>query len=341
MGRRTLSGLSGPWREFSLIAALQRRFASAGPGDCLGLGDDAAAYRPRRGRLELVTCDALVENIHWKSRWCGPRALGIRAAAVNLSDIAAMGGEPERGFLILALPRASTQAFAWEIAAGVASELRRFRARLAGGDTVASAGPVMVALALQGTVPGRQLLTRSGARPGDRILVTGFLGDAAAGRRVLDAPARAWPGKKYLRGRFLRPQPRIRAARVLAQSGWVSAMLDLSDGLAGDLRRLAQASGVGARVEGGRLPISAPARVLAQRLRVPAEDLALRGGEDYELLFTAPARRIRELQSLLARRARIRATEVGEILPLAAGLCLRTADGRRRPWPQGWEHHGA
>lgn len=339
MGSGPIAGLTGKtWREFRLIGGIRRRFARLGPGDVLGLGDDAAAYRPERGRLELVTCDALLEGVHWDFAWCGPRALGRKTAAVNLSDIAAMGGIPRRAYLTLALPRSAQERMALEIAAGLDAELKRCGARLAGGDTVASPGPMMLSLTLQGAVPENELLTRAGARPGDCILVTGHLGAAGAGLQFARNPALASPARRAVLRKLLTPVPRLAEGRVLARSGRVTAAMDLSDGLAGDLRRLAEAGGVGARVEAARLPIAPATRRAARDCGGDAVALALSGGEDYELLFTAaPADAPRLIRAVKARTGTPCAV-VGEILPARKGLRLTELDGRERPLPAGWEH---
>jgi thiamine-monophosphate kinase len=339
VGKRRLTRAPA-WREFRLIESIRRRYARAGRGDVLGLGDDAAAYRPEPGRVELVTCDALVEGVHWDFAWCPPRDLGKKTAAVNLSDIAAMGGEPRRAFLILALPPRLPETTALAVTAGLAAELARHGARLAGGDTVASSGPMMISLTLQGVAAEAELLTRAGARPGDWLAVTGDLGAAGAGLRLAQRPGLKSPARGAVLRRLLAPSPRLREGRVLARSRRVTAAIDLSDGLAGDVRRLAEASRVGIRLAAARLPIAASTRRAARDLGADPLALALGGGEDYELLFTLPPEDAPRVLGAVRAATGTPCTVVGEIVSARKGLRLIEPDGREVPLPVGWEHKG-
>jgi len=326
------------WREFRLLADIRRRWSRLGPGDRLGLGDDAAAYRPEPGQLELVTCDALGEGVHWDFAWCTPREVGRKAAAVNLSDLAAMGGSPRRAYVSLALPPRTRERAALDLLAGLTGELARHGARLAGGDTVASSGPWWVSVTLQGVVPAAQLLTRAGARVGDVVLVTGQLGGAAAGLALAARPRVRTRARGAVLRRLLAPEPRLAEARVLARSGRVHALLDVSDGLAGDLRRLCEASRVGARIHADRVPLAPATRRAAHALGQDPLALALSGGEDYELLFTASPAHAAALAADVLRRTGTPVSVLGEILPARRGLRLVHPDGREVSWPQGWEH---
>ncbi|MEW6516677.1 MAG: thiamine-phosphate kinase [candidate division FCPU426 bacterium] len=329
----------GRWREFPLIADIRRLAGPVRPPDCLGIGDDAAVYRPAAsGRWEAVTCDTLVEGVHWSGDWCGPEAAGRRIAAVNLSDLAAMGATPERAYLSLALPRNFSAANAHRLAAGVVRELRRHGARLLGGDTVATPGPLTATLTLQGSLPRSEWLTRRGARPGDLLLVTGNLGAPAAALAWLRSRRRVSPAFAPLVRRLVRPVPLLAAGRVLAHTRRVHAALDLSDGLAGDARRLAEASRVGLTVHAERLPVSTLVRRAAQALQRDPLDWALSGGEDFELLFAARAADAQHIARQLRALARVSCAVIGEVTPARSGLKL-LRHGRLRPWPRGWEHN--
>ena len=257
MGRQQVSRPIRGWREFELIAAIRRQSSASSSRDRLGIGDDASAHRPRPGYLELVTCDALIEGVHWEWAWCDPFSLGQKTAAVNLSDLAAMGGIPERAHLALALPRAFPKRSLQQFIRGLVGVLERHGAALVGGDTNASPGPMMITLMLQGAVLEKEMLTRSGARPGDCLMVTGHLGEAAAALRLYQKNARARIDPA-LRERLLHPVPRLAEGRWLARRGRVHALLDLSDGLAGDVRHLAEAGKVGVLLWAGQLPVSRP-----------------------------------------------------------------------------------
>jgi thiamine-monophosphate kinase len=305
----------------------------------LGIGDDASAHRPRAGELELVTCDALVEGVHWDWAWCDPESLGRKAAAVNLSDIAAMGGTPHRAHLVLALPPRAATAQVLGVVRGLVDELRQHGARLAGGDTNASPGPMMISLTLQGSVPEAQMLCRRGARPGDWLMVTGDLGAAAAGLLELRHAARPLRRESYAIHRLRRPTPRLAEGRWLAKSGKVSALLDVSDGLAGDVRRMCESSGVGAHLVAEHLPVALETRRVAGRFKRPAWDLALHGGEDYELLFAVRPAEAPGLCGLLKQRLGTSCTWVGQVTRAAQGLTLELPHGKTVPLPRGWEHN--
>lgn len=331
---------AGRWREFPLIEDIRRLAGPARLPDRLGIGDDAAAYRPPApSRWEVVTCDTLVAGVHWSWDWCGPEAAGRRAAAANLSDLAAMGATPERAYCSLALPRGFSGRQARALARGIVLELRRYGARLLGGDTVSTPGPLVVTLTLQGSAPRAELLTRQGARPGDLLLVTGELGASAAGLAWLKSGRR--PAKAFapLIRRCLLPAPRLTAGRVLAHTGRVHAAMDLSDGLAGDARRLAESSQVGLAVDADRLPISRLTRAAAERLGRDPLVWALSGGEDYELLFAVRPQAAETVARQLRVFSRLSCTVIGEVTTPRAGLKL-VRRGKTIAWPKGWEHGG-
>jgi thiamine-monophosphate kinase len=320
----------------------------------LGIGDDAALLELPPGRSLVTTVDTLVEEVHFRRDWTGPEDLGWKSLAVNASDVAAMGAEPLAAFLSLALPPDTEVAWVDAFSRGMAECAREYGCAVAGGDTVRSPGPMAITVALLGTVERGRALLRSGARVGDLVCVTGTMGDSAAGLALLQSGVRCsvfglrssdqfppTPNTEHrtpnpLLAAHLRPRPRLRAARVLAASGFVTAMMDLSDGLASDLRHLAARSGVGARVRREALPISDAARAAAVDLGVDPTDWALHGGEDYELLFTLPPASIDAVcESLRSLGTPI--TVVGEIVP--EGLRLLETDGQERILePAGFAH---
>lgn len=260
--------------ESELIGIFARAAGAARDDVVLGIGDDAAVLRPRPGH-ELVACtDTLVEGVHF-SPGTDPESTGHKALAVNLSDIAAMGAEPAWTTLSLTIPEADA-AWIGGFATGFTVLAARFGVMLVGGDT--SRGPLSVTVQVIGQVPAGEAVTRTGARAGDALYVTGPLGDAAlALRRIQDGAA---PSPR-LRARLERPEPRVAAG--LAMRGRAHAAIDLSDGLSTDLARLAAASGVGATIEAGSLPVSTEFRESGGD-----EDMQLHGGDDYELLFAIP-----------------------------------------------------
>lgn len=299
--------------ELGLLARLLPTLPAGGRGVRLGPGDDCAVVASGGGAL-LLTIDALVEGVHFRRGWLTPGALGRRAFAVNASDLAAMGGAPLWCVVQIAAPRRTPTADLAAISRALAAAARRAGATLVGGN-LSRAAELSVTVALIGTAPPRPV-TRAGARPGDALYVTGRLGDAALGVRQLrrDRGA-AGPAVR----RYRSPTPRLAAGALLARRRIASAMIDVSDGLLQDLGHLCAASGVGARVELARVPCS-PA------VRRAGVALALRGGEDYELLFSVPPRRA----AALARAARgfgCALTRVGEC---TAGAGVRVIGARGR-----------
>ncbi|MBV8784274.1 MAG: thiamine-phosphate kinase [Gammaproteobacteria bacterium] len=281
-----------PLSEQTLI---ERFFRAVGAqrGDVgLGVGDDAALLRPAPGQELVVTTDTLVAGVHFPPD-CPAAAIGHRALAVNLSDIAAMGAEPCWALLALTLPQADA---AWlaEFAAGLGTLAREHGVALVGGDT--TRGPLCITVQLLGQVPPGRALRRDGAHAGDALFVSGTPGDAAAGlalvQRRLEVPPQWEAG---LRERFLYPTPRLALGAQLRE--FASACIDVSDGLLGDAGKLAAASGLGARLEWEALPVSEGlgAACGAERARV----LALTGGDDYELCFAVPPERVSALHAAL------------------------------------------
>jgi thiamine-monophosphate kinase len=297
---------------------------SAGSTVLAGIGDDSAVLRWPPGRECLVTTDFSLEGIHFRREWHAAQSVGHRCLARGLSDIAAMGGDPVAAFLSLALPRELPQSWVRGFIRGLMALARKYGVTLAGGDTAAAPHGILADIVVVGSVPRGEAVLRSGARVGDRIFVSGELGGSAAalvemqrGRKV---NARAY-------GRHFYPEPRIEVGRVLREKKLASAMIDLSDGLSTDLAHICDESGVGAELEAVRIPRVGKA---AQEVSL---ELALHGGEDYELLFTAAARK-----RVPARIAGVAVTEVGRITR-ARGMALLDQEGSgRRLEARGWEH---
>lgn len=240
-----------------------------------GIGDDCAVLRLQPGFELLVTTDLSIEDVHFRRAWHPARTVGHRCLARGLSDIAAMGGEPLACFLSLGLPPDLTQRWASQFLAGLMALSKHWGVELTGGD-VSSAAKVTADIIVVGQVPAGRAILRSGAKPGDRIFVTGQLGGSAAVLRQLFAGERV---SSSLSSRHFFPQPRLEVARVLRARRLASSMIDLSDGLSVDLAHLCQESRVAAKIFATKIPIAPGADL----------QLALHGGEDYELLFTASA----------------------------------------------------
>jgi len=271
--------------EFGLIERVGRT-ALKGRGTYLGIGDDAAWVRTRSGSC-LLTTDLLIEKVHFELKWISLYALGYKTLAVNMSDIAAMGGKPAYLLISLGIPLKFDSDDVEEFYRGIRTLAVRGDVALVGGDT-SVAKSFFISACLVGEVP-HQPVTRGGANLGDDIYVTGTLGDAALGLKLLKrkSPALKQRGAKFLLSRLHFPTARVEAGAVLAREKMAHAMIDISDGLIQDLGHICKASGIGAIVTEEKLPLSAAYCALAGYDKIK---LALTGGEDYELLFCARRR---------------------------------------------------
>jgi thiamine-monophosphate kinase len=275
-----------------------------------GIGDDAAILRPRAGHDLVVTTDSLIEGVHFRFRTTDAASLGHKSLAASLSDLGAMGARPLGFIMSLALPRSTPALRLGGFLDGVLAEARSSACPLVGGDTV-EASSWSVTVTAFGEVRSGAALLRAGARPGDRLLVSGELGASGLGLALLEEGRRSLRGAGRFIGRHLRPRPPFRLGAELARRRLATAAIDLSDGLAGDLGHLTRESRVGAEVELDRLPLSRTFTPLCAQLGLDPLELALHAGEDYELLFTVdPAAPPAET---LTRRLGVRLTEIGRI----------------------------
>jgi len=288
-----------------------------------GIGDDCAVLSVPRGHEMLVTTDFTIEKVHFRRDWHRPELVGRRCLTRGLSDIAAMGGEPRAAFLSLAVASDVPQKWVNRFLKGLLDLAEEFKVPLAGGDTAQSAGGIQADIVVVGSVPKGKAVLRSGAKAGEQIYVTGELGGSAT---ALARLAESKPvGAEYFR--YFRPLARVAVGQWLRQRGVASAMIDLSDGLSTDLEHICAESHVGAEIEAEAIP---RAQVGLGKKRVTLE-LALHGGDDYELLFTSAA-------AVPSEVAGVRVTRIGRTTQ-SAGMRLIGTDGKARPLtPGGWEH---
>jgi thiamine-monophosphate kinase len=288
-----------------------------------GIGDDCAILRLSPHSHLLVTTDLCLENVHFRRAWHPAAAVGHRCLARGLSDIAAMGGEPLACFLSLGLPANLPQTWVDGVLRGLLALARRFKIQLAGGD-ISSARQITADIVVTGQVPAGKGLLRSGARPGDRIYVTGSLGGPAAVLKQLFAGKKVRPARS---NPHFYPTPRLEVGSWLRKRGLATAMIDMSDGLSVDLAHICEESRVSARIAASQIPIGKGADL----------HLALHGGEDYELLFTSPKR-----ARVPGQIAGVRITEIGEVMnqsDYSAAIQILGDNGKVRPLAQrGWEH---
>jgi thiamine-monophosphate kinase len=337
-----------PIQEFALIRSLENRFARRASELIQGIGDDAAVIATSSPTWWHLTTDLLAEGVHFDMKTATPESVGYRAAMANLSDIAAMGAAPRYLLVSLAIPKTFTRSHIDELYQGLMKACRPYDVALIGGDTSASKAGLFLSITLIGTTNRRRGLFRHGAKVGDHLYVSGTLGDSLAGLKLLmnDIPSHPLGRRKttfspshrrFLIRRHTHPIARVAEGRWLNERRLASAAIDLSDGLSGDLRHLCEKSGVGAEVELDKIPISPACRTYARAIGVSPIQLALTGGEDYELLFTVPPR----ICDTLERQARTRGyrmTRIGTIRPRRFGIQMTSA-GRTQPLPAtSYEH---
>ena len=322
--------------ENSLVRRIERGFVGKRAGNRhtlkLGLGDDAALFAPRIGCETILTCDWFLEGTHFLKDKHPADAVGWKCLARAVSDIAAMGGQPRCFLLSLALPQSHTGRWLDEFLSGLRRAARRFRCLLAGGDTTRR-NEILINVTVVGEVRKGRAVLRSGAKPGDVIFVSGRLGEAELGLRLLRIGETIAGRKDPALKKHLYPEPRLELGRWLAEKGLAAAMMDLSDGFSSDLPRLCAASGVGARIEEAKLPIVSTS--WDKRTQgLDSLHLALDGGDDYEMLFVVPRRRVASIQRSFRGLA---LTSIGEITRERT-ILLTDKDGQERKLvPSGWD----
>lgn len=319
--------------EFKLIDRIRQQVVD-GAGVHRGIGDDAAVLSLPDGHHLLTSTDLLIEDIHFRHAWTDCEALGHKAVAVNLSDIAAMGGTPRYLYLGLACPGTTALADIDAFLKGALSEAERHNVTLVGGDTCRSPGPWMISVTVEGSALAHQAIGRDGAQHGDLIMVSGTLGDSALALHLLRNGIEPEPA---LLARHHRPTAQVELGRLLSERHLANAMIDISDGLASDLEHILQASKVDGLIEEDKLPLSQDFR-----RRIDAEPglrgLALYGGEDYELLFTVAPEKATEVASLCAKLD-LAITSIGFIQAGCGTLSLQDKTGAVKPFlAKGYDH---
>jgi thiamine-monophosphate kinase len=324
--------------EREIIARIRGRVPPPPAWLAVGIGDDAAVVKPERGALEILTTDSLVEGIHFDRRLSAPGDIGWKALAVNLSDIAAMGGTPRLALLSLGLPSGFPLEELDAFIEGFLALAADARVTLAGGNITRSPGPLLVDVTITGYARPRHILTRGGAAPGDDLYVTGQIGMAAAGLRWWKESKERTEleGMNACVARHRRPEPRVRFGALLGRNRAASACMDLSDGLADGVRQIAEASGVGARLDAAALPIPpAVRRWFAQAGEDPISG-ALAGGDDYELLFAVPRRGRGRLATVIRQSGNLAVTRIGQLTRERTLAVVR--NGVPEPLPPGFVH---
>jgi thiamine-monophosphate kinase len=327
--------------EIELLRAIRKVLSGEAPGVVVPVGDDAAVIDP--GRHDgVLTADMLVDGVHFDHAATSAHDLGYKAVAVNVSDVAAMGGSPRYGLACLGLPPATESAWIIELFGGMREAAEDLGLVLVGGDT-SRADRTVISITVYGEVAKGRAVTRSGARPGDVLVVTGTLGASAGGLRLSRAPeeqqkeALSTEAGRAVVAVHERPAARVEEGQALAVAG-ATAMIDVSDGLALDLARMCEESGVGARVRLADVPVAPALAEIAPMIGMDPLDLALHGGEDYELLAAIPERAVAELQGAMRERFRTQLTAIGEVTETGGLVAVRPDGGEEPLEPKGWDH---
>jgi thiamine-monophosphate kinase len=321
--------------EFGLLQRVRKWMKASDPSLLQGIGDDVAVFETGR-KVFLATTDLLIEDIHFERTWMDPYHLGKKALAVNLSDIAAMGGTPKYFLLSLGLPKGLTLAFLTRFYRGLKEMSRQFQVDLIGGDTSLSQ-KIIINICLLGEGERRRLLYRKGANVGDDLFVTGTLGDSALGLRILQRRGLKTKPQGLI-ARHLSPIPRIDLGKTIARQRLATAMIDVSDGLLIDTHHLLEENGKGARIREDWIPLSMLYRKYIFSYSKDYYQMALSGGEDYELLFSARPK-MRGKISSLALMCKTPVTRIGEILPSKNGFRILRKDGTEySPTHLGFDH---
>ncbi len=322
--RRTLYDLG----EAGIIQLIKSKCPSKLPAYvCKGIGDDCAVLNMEDDKALLVTTDTLIESVHFTDQTLPPESLGWKALAVNVSDIAAMGGTPRTAFLSIGVKPDSEVSFLEAFMLGFQCFAEKTGVILAGGNTVESPSFVVITVTLLGDCSRHRVIYRSGARVGDEVWVTGQLGNAAAGLFLLRRESLALSHEhESLVQAHQKPEPPVELARALGESGLAHAMIDLSDGIGKDLRHICDESGVGALLQASALPVSDSLLELGKKVGISPLRWALHGGEDYQLLFTASPEDREKILSLANKGPYPLVTKIGTIIQ-DKGIWLQTAEG--------------
>jgi thiamine-monophosphate kinase len=327
--------------EFPLIERVAQIVSVDRSDIIVGIGDDVAVLAGDGDNYLLATVDVQVEGVHFLPDLISPHQLGRRALAINLSDIAAMGGSARYALVSLAIPSATEVAWVEALYRGLREEADRYGTAIVGGNMAGAAERRFVDVCVLGRVRREHLLLRSGAQPGDQVLVTGELGGSAAGLRVAQRPDLAVDDQdsEALLARYLTPTPRLAEAAVIARAGVATAMLDVSDGLSSDIGHICDSSRVGVRLWASRIPISGATRRVADLLEEPAWQLALQASDDYELCFTVRPGAAERVARQVRQETGTPVAVVGEILFASEGRWLELGDGHEIPLEaKGWTH---
>ncbi len=327
--------------EFGLLGRISGMPGELAAGVVRGIGDDVAVLDTSGPEYLLATCDIQVEGVHFTRRAITPYQLGRRVAAINVSDIAAMGGDPRWALVSVAIPGSTEVGFVEELYRGMREQSALAGASIVGGNLSRMKSIIVVDFTLLGLIVPERLTLRSTARAGDAILLTGSPGESRAGLELIRRPelAVSSSNRQNLIERHLCPQPRLVEGQLLARSGYVTSMIDVSDGVIGDLGHICNAGGKGAEIEAASLSLSPALCEAALAAGADSLEWALSGGEDYELMFTSSPEAVPVLKKMLLDETGTSCAQIGKITAQAGEVWVRLADGKRiTPSVKGWDH---
>jgi thiamine-monophosphate kinase len=327
--------------EFGFIEKIRSAMKTKNPSVVLGIGDDAAIFKPTLGHELIFTTDMLVEDRHFNFKWITPWQLGAKTIAVNVSDCAAMGAKPTVAVVSLGVPSSFAVKDLEAFYDGMKGWAESYGAQIVGGDTVGS-DKFVVNVALVGEVEKGKALKRSGAQVGDALFVTGTLGDSAAGLYSLQHPSAKGKGTApLLVKRHLTPTPRFTVGRALSTKKWATSAIDISDGLSSEIHHLCEESDTGVEIHEEAIPYSDSLIHFCDENQLDPFDFALNGGEDYELLFTVPLAKISEVVQKLPGETGVAVKSIGRMVPKSKGITLINRKGQRVPLEaKGFDHFG-
>lgn len=315
--------------EFAIINRISKMFPKYKKSIIKGIGDDAAVIKINKNKYLFYTCDAQVSGEHFLEQYSSPYQIGRKAAAVNLSDIAAMGGTPKYLLVSLFLPKLTTEKFIDALYEGLSEECKKYNVNIVGGN-ISKSSQFIIDIFLTGEVSSKNMLFRSGAKVGDAVVVTGTIGDSAKGLQLLKQNKKKYSSQdKQFIAKHQLPIPRVKEGLILAGSGMVNSMIDLSDGLSSDIQRICDESKVGVKLFLEKLPVRKSVEM----------NSALNGGEDYELCFTTRIKNVKYLSDLIKKRTGQKITVIGNVLPLKDGRWLIDKSGNKRSLiSKGFDH---
>lgn len=328
--------------EFGLIERIKKIVPLAKSNIIQGIGDDTAVLKVSDQNWLLATCDIQIEDTHFQMKYNSPYQIGRRAMTVNLSDIASMGGRPTYAMVSAGLsPNLKVETFD-DLFQGMSDTLTEHSAFIIGGNLAHTTDKLIIDVFLLGEISPDQIVLRNGAKPGDRIFLTGTLGSSAAGFNVLENFGKDYPREySHFVQSHLEPVAKINAGRMIAQSGYATAMIDISDGLASDLKHICDNSNVGAEIFEMKIPFAETMDELANKISKNKLGIALHGGEDYELLFTMKPDIPNQIIEKISNESKTKITEIGKILSKEEGYNIITEGNQQLPLQtKGWDHFG-